>query len=101
VVNGVTHSRGQFATTLVPIVAVAIMTAWGWKAISHLFAVVGIAWSVFWWAMYRELPEEHKRVNAAEAAYIREGRQTSALAGNKKVRSRGARFCDRGTCGSS
>ncbi|MGA2963406.1 MAG: MFS transporter [Candidatus Korobacteraceae bacterium] len=72
-VNGVTHSCGQFATSIVPLLGVAIMTAWGWRSIFHIFGTIGIVWAIGWWMMYRERPEQHKRVNAAEAAYIRDG----------------------------
>jgi len=82
-VNGVTHSCGQFATSAVPLVAVALMTAWGWRSIFHVFGLVGVAWSFAWWVMYRDRPEESKRVNAAEAAYIREGR--AATEATRKV----------------
>jgi MFS family permease len=71
--NGVTHSCGQFATSAVPLVAVALMSAWGWRSIFHVFGTVGILWSIVFWFTYRDHPEEHKRVNAAEAAYIRDG----------------------------
>jgi sugar phosphate permease len=76
-VNGVTHSCGQFATSIVPLLGVAIMAAWGWRSIFHIFGTIGIVWAIGWWMMYRERPEQHKRVNAAEAAYIRDGAATS------------------------
>jgi MFS family permease len=72
-VNGVTHSCGQFATSAVPLVAVALMTAWGWRSIFHVFGTAGILWAIVFWFTYRDRPDEHKRVNAAEAAYIRDG----------------------------
>ena len=69
-VNGVTHSCGQFATTLVPIVAVAIMTMWGWRAVFYVFGAVGIVWAIVWYFVNRDRPEECRAVNAAEIAYI-------------------------------
>ena len=69
-VNGVTHSCGQFATTLVPLVGVAIMTAWGWRAVFYVFGVVGIVWAIAWYLLHRDLPEDHQSVNAAELAHI-------------------------------
>ena len=82
--NGVTHSCGQFATSVVPLVAVALMTHLGWRAIFHVFGAVGIVWSLAWWFMYRDRPAEHKSVNPAELAYIREG-LASGAEGKKKV----------------
>lgn len=81
-VNGVTHSCGNFATSVVPLVSVALMTAFGWRSIFHVFGVFGIVWSVVWWFMYRDRPEHHKRVNVAEADYIRGG--AAAASGEKK-----------------
>jgi nitrate/nitrite transporter NarK len=72
-VNGVTHSCGNFATPVAPIVSVALIAAFGWRSIFHIFGVFGIVWSVGWWFVYRDRPEEHKRVNSAKATYIRDG----------------------------
>jgi sugar phosphate permease len=82
-VNGVTHSCGQFATSIVPLLGVAIMTAWGWRSIFHIFGTIGIVWAIGWWVMYRERPEQHKRVNPAEAAYIRDGAPTGSQMAKK------------------
>jgi len=57
-------------------------TAFGWRSIFHVFGLFGIVWSVVWWFMYRDRPEQHKRVNAAEADYIRGG--AAAASGEKK-----------------
>jgi len=75
--NGVTHSCGQFATSAVPLVAVALMTAYGWRSIFHAFGAMGIIWSITFWFMYRDRPDDHRKVNAAEAAYIRDGLPTA------------------------
>ena len=69
-VNGVTHSCGQFATTLVPVVAVAIMTGWGWRAVFYVFGATGIVWAIAWYFLHRDLPADHPSVNAAELAHI-------------------------------
>ncbi len=55
--NGVTHSCGQFAASLVPLVAVALMTRWGWRSIFHIFGTVGILWSIGFWFIYRNRPD--------------------------------------------
>ncbi len=81
--NGVFHGAGQFATSVVPLVAVAIMTAWGWRAIFYAFGLVGVVWSVAWWFMFRDQPEQSKHVNAAEAEYIRAG--IGVIEAKKKV----------------
>jgi sugar phosphate permease len=47
------------------------MAAWGWRAVFYVFGSVGALWSVLWYVMYRNMPEEHKKVNTAELAHIR------------------------------
>jgi sugar phosphate permease len=49
------------------------MTAWGWRSIFHVSGTAGIVWAIVFWFTYRDRPDEHKRVNAAEAAYIHDG----------------------------
>jgi sugar phosphate permease len=71
--NGVTHSCGQFATTAVPLVAVAIMTAFGWRSVFYIFGAVGVIWAIVWYWIDRDLPQDHPGVNAAELAYIQDG----------------------------
>lgn len=71
-VNGATHSAALLATSVVPLVGVAIMDAFGWRSIFHIFGVFGIVWAVAWWFLYRDRPERHGRVNEAELAYIRQ-----------------------------
>ena len=70
--NGITHSCGQFATTAVPLVAVAIMAAWGWRSVFYIFGAVGIFWAIAWYWLDRDLPADHPSVNAAELAYIQD-----------------------------
>jgi MFS family permease len=82
-VNGVFHGAGQFATSVVPLVAVAIMIAWGWRSMFYVFGLVGVVWSVAWWFMYRDQPEQSKHVNAAEAEYI--GTGIGVIEAKKKV----------------
>jgi sugar phosphate permease len=77
--NGITHSCGQFATTLVPIVAVAIMTTFGWRAVFYIFGAVGIVWAAIWYWMDRDSPADHPRVNDAELKYIRDGATDETL----------------------
>jgi sugar phosphate permease len=71
IVHGVTHSFSRFAIAIVPFVAVSIMVAFGWRWIFYIFGATGLVWSVAFYLLYRNLPEEHPNVNRAELAYIR------------------------------
>ena len=46
-----------------------LVVAYGWRAAFVITGVVTFVWLVAWLAMYRR-PREHKRVSAAELAYI-------------------------------
>jgi sugar phosphate permease len=71
IVHGVTHSFSRFAVAIVPFLAVSIMVAFGWRWIFYLFGVAGLVWSVAFYLLYRNLPEEHPKVNRSELVQIR------------------------------
>ncbi|OCG07435.1 MFS transporter [Gilliamella sp. wkB178] len=54
-----------------PLCAWIIMTL-GWRYIFVFFAIPGLIFSIFWYVMVRDKPEESRFVNKAEADYIRE-----------------------------
>src|ERR1700731_169415 len=68
IVHGVTHSFSRFAVAIVPFVAVGIMVRLGWRWIFYLFGGAGLVWSVAFYLLYRNLPEEHPKVNRSELA---------------------------------
>ncbi|MBB3213521.1 ACS family D-galactonate transporter-like MFS transporter [Herbaspirillum sp. Sphag1AN] len=49
-----------------------IMGNFGWRSLFIVVGLVGIAFALVWWAMYRE-PHESKSVNQAELDYIAAG----------------------------
>src|SRR3984957_6585289 len=71
IVHGVTHSFSRFAVAIVPFIAVSIMVAFGWRWIFYIFGAAGLLWSLAFYFLYRNLPEEHPKVNRAELAQIR------------------------------
>jgi sugar phosphate permease len=71
IVHGVTHSFSRLAVAIVPFVAVSIMVAFGWRWIFYLFGAAGLVWSLAFCLLYRNLPEEHPKVNRLELAHIR------------------------------
>jgi sugar phosphate permease len=70
-IQGTTHFFSRFAVAVTPFVAGSIMLAFGWRAIFYIFGSLGVIWAVAFSLFYRNLPEEHQRVNAAELAQIR------------------------------
>jgi sugar phosphate permease len=69
--QGITHSFSRFGGAIVPPVAIFIMKLWGWRAVFYFFGAFGLIWSVLFYAVYRNTPEEHKWVNRFELAHIR------------------------------
>jgi sugar phosphate permease len=47
----------------------------GWRWTFFVFGVLGVVWALFFWRSYRDNPEQDPRVNAAELAIIRRGRE--------------------------
>jgi MFS family permease len=59
----------------------AFMIPWlGWRVTLDLFALVGVAWAVWFWLIFRDRPEENPWVNAAELALIRKPASHLAVA---------------------
>ena len=52
-----------------------VLDGLGWRWIVVLYAVPGIVWAGWFYLWFRDRPEEHGGVNAAELKVIREGRQ--------------------------
>jgi sugar phosphate permease len=71
IVHGVSHSFSRFAIAIVPFLAVSIIAALGWRWIFYLFGAVGVLWSLAFYWLYRDLPENHPKVNSFELADIR------------------------------
>lgn len=69
-IQGINNSATRLAVAGTPFVAVAIMTAFGWRPIFYIFGSLGILWSICFYWLYRNRPEEHERVNRAELEHI-------------------------------
>lgn len=69
--QGVTHAGSRLGGAITPpIVALAIIPFFGWRAAFLAFGVLGVVWAVVWFFYYRDTPEEHPRVNEAERLLI-------------------------------
>jgi len=85
--QGFTHSASRLGAAIAPPIVVLIiaggqldipwfdfsisMPALGWRWVFYICGAIGIVWAVWWYVSYRNLPEEHPRVNHAELAHIR------------------------------
>jgi sugar phosphate permease len=70
-VQGITHSASRLGAAIAPPIVVLIMTALGWRAVFYVCGAISIAWALWWYLAYRNLPEDHRLVNHAELEHIR------------------------------
>ena len=75
--QGITHAGSRLGAALTPPIVVLIMVKFGWRAAFLAFGLLGVIWSVLWFAYYRDTPEEHAGVNQAERDLIGAGRKRS------------------------
>lgn len=68
--QGVTHAGARLGGAVTPVFVVLLITDFGWRAPFFVFAGLGLLWAASWFLFYRDLPSEHKSVNAAELALI-------------------------------
>jgi sugar phosphate permease len=70
--QGITHSGARLGATLTPRLAVLLILNFGWRSVFYIFGLLGAVWSACWYLYYRDRPEQHAGVNAAELAIIRQ-----------------------------
>ena len=61
-----------------------IIKDYGWRTSFIVTGIIGLIWSVIWYAIYRH-PTKHPRVSDAERAYIAAGQQAQPAASGPKV----------------
>jgi sugar phosphate permease len=70
-VQGITHSASRAGAAIAPPIVVTIMATLGWQWVFYICGTIGFVWAVWFYFAYRDLPENHAMVNAAELARIR------------------------------
>ncbi len=67
--QGITHAGSRLGGVVAPVVAFMILR-YGWRMPFWTFGIVGLIWSAVWFLYYRDTPEQHHGVNAAELEKI-------------------------------
>lgn len=67
--TGLFNSGANIGAITVPVVVPFLYDAVGWRGAFIATGATGFIWLVFWLGLYNK-PEQHKRVSAAELAYI-------------------------------
>ena len=78
--QGVTHAGSRLGAAFTPPLVVLLIAHYSWRAAFLVFGGLGLMWAATWFWYYRDTPEEHRGVNAAERELIhtRFGRFTAA-----------------------
>jgi sugar phosphate permease len=84
--QGITHSGSRLGAAITPPIVVFIMTTLGWRSVFYIFGLIGAVWAVYWYWYYRDRPEYHTAVNAAELAIIRQSMSSAAPVSPERVR---------------
>ena len=64
--QGFQHAGARFGAAVAPALVVSLMLFFSWRAVFYLLGAVGVIGAVIWYAYYRNLPTEHRGVNAEE-----------------------------------
>ena len=80
--QGITHAGSRLGAALTPAIVVLLMAAYGWRIPFFVFGLAGLLWAAVWYRFYRDTPQEHAGVNAAERDLI-----LSAIGGARPARS--------------
>lgn len=72
--QGITHSFSRLGGAVTPPLVVLIIALAGWRESFIVLGVVSLAWTVLYFFVFRDTPEEHPRITPEELAEINEGR---------------------------
>lgn len=67
--TGIFNSGANIGAIIAPLTVPWISIHWGWKSAFVITGSFGFIWLIFWFLIY-EVPAKHKRLSAAELAYI-------------------------------
>jgi ACS family D-galactonate transporter-like MFS transporter len=68
--QGITHSFSRLGGAVTPAIVLAIVAGYGWREAFFVLGGVSLAWTAIWVATFRDTPDDHPRVTAAELAEI-------------------------------
>jgi sugar phosphate permease len=64
--QGFQHAGSRFGAAVTPPLVVTLIAGLGWRGTFCVLGAFGVVWAAVWYAYYRNLPEEHRGVNAEE-----------------------------------
>ncbi len=69
---GIIWMTSQIGAAIAPLLVVPIQARYGWRASFYVFGFLGIAWSLVWYAWFRDSPREMSGISRAERQEIGE-----------------------------
>jgi ACS family glucarate transporter-like MFS transporter len=73
-VQGTFFMGAHLAGGLTPALATALLVYMNWRTMFMVFGSIGFIWALAWYRWFRDTPAEHPSVNAAERAFIEDGK---------------------------
>jgi sugar phosphate permease len=68
--QGFQHSGARLGASFAPTLVVFLIALAGWRGVFYIFGGFGILVALWWYVFYRDFPQEHRGVNAAELALL-------------------------------
>src|SRR5207253_10903769 len=63
--QGLTHAGSRLGGALTPVLVVFLIGHYGWRAPFYHFAVLGVAWAIVLYSLYRDTRAEHRMASVA------------------------------------
>jgi len=73
IAQGIFHSGARVGAALSLFLMPFLIGRIGWRLMFAANGLVGVAWAALWWIWFRDRPEDHPSVNAAELASMERG----------------------------
>ena len=72
--QGIFFMGAHLAGGITPLLVTWMLTRMHWRSVFLVFGMVGFVWAATWYWWFRDEPEQHQSVSAAELAHIQRGR---------------------------
>ncbi len=78
-VTGINFSGSRLGAAFALPILSLIITKWGWQFTFYLFGLIGVVFSILWYLLFRNKPEDHPFISQQEKDYIVSNRQQPSV----------------------
>jgi ACS family glucarate transporter-like MFS transporter len=78
IVTGINFSGSRLGAAFALPALSVLITNWGWQNTFYLLGVIGVLFSLLWYQLFKDKPEDHSRLSAKEIEFIIANRQNIA-----------------------